>query len=247
MRQRNFKKPFEFCSFCEIFDCGMTRLRNTNLSVFMQCHYTRTILRNNNMGQSLLKKHSKYQNFNEILYCGMIRPRSTYLDVFIQCQYARTILRKKKMGQSLFKKYSKFQNFDKILYCGMARFRNVKLAVFRQYQNTKTILKTKSMEQSYFKKLSKFQKFQLRNFTLIWPKEEKMNSVRLDMTLLKRIRGKKKLLDKLTLKKNLNYTDLVKYCVMAKSRNSNRFLMGIGKSLSQKGIIKVYENVPIQP
>ena len=34
---------------------------------------------------------------------------------------------------------------------------------------------------------------------------------------------------------------------MAKSRNSNRFLMGIGKSLSQKGIIKVYENVPIQP
>ena len=66
MGQRNFKKPFEFHNFGEIFYCGMTRLRNTSLSDFIQCQYTRTILRNKNMGQSLFKKHSKFQNFDEI-------------------------------------------------------------------------------------------------------------------------------------------------------------------------------------
>ena len=48
-------------NFDEIFYCGMTRLRNTNLDVFMQCQYTRTILINKNMGQSLFKKHSKFR------------------------------------------------------------------------------------------------------------------------------------------------------------------------------------------
>ena len=67
MRQRNFKKPFEFNSFSEIFYCRMTRLRNTNLDVFIQCLYTRAILRNKNMEQSLFKKHSKFQNFDELL------------------------------------------------------------------------------------------------------------------------------------------------------------------------------------
>ena len=83
MGQRNFKKPFEFNSFSEIFCCGMTRLRNTSLGVFIQCQYTRTILRNKNMGQSLYKKHSTFQNFNEIFYCGMTRLRNTNLDVSI--------------------------------------------------------------------------------------------------------------------------------------------------------------------
>ena len=64
MGQRNFKKHFKFYNFSEIFYCGMTRLRNMNLSVFMQCQYTRTISRNKNMGQSLLRKHSKFQNFD---------------------------------------------------------------------------------------------------------------------------------------------------------------------------------------
>ena len=45
------------------------------------------------------------------------------------------------------------------------------------------------------------------------------------------------------LKKRLNYTVLVKYCLMAISRNSNRFLMGIERRLSQKGIIKVYQKI----
>ena len=53
MGQRNFKKLFEFHSFSQIFYCNMNRLRNTNLGVFIQCQYTRTILRNENMGQSL--------------------------------------------------------------------------------------------------------------------------------------------------------------------------------------------------
>ena len=46
MVQRNFKKHFEFRNFIEIFCCGMTRLRKTELGVFIQCQYTRTILRN---------------------------------------------------------------------------------------------------------------------------------------------------------------------------------------------------------
>ena len=64
MGQRNFKKPFEFHNFSEIFYCGMTRLENMNIDVFMQCQYTISILRNKNMGQSLFKKHSKFLNFD---------------------------------------------------------------------------------------------------------------------------------------------------------------------------------------
>ena len=63
MGQLNFKKPFEFHSFIEIFYCDMTTLRDTNLNVFIQCQYSRTILRKKNMGQSLFKKHSKFQIF----------------------------------------------------------------------------------------------------------------------------------------------------------------------------------------
>ena len=48
------KQP-KFQNFDEIFYCDMTRLANTNLGVFMQCQYTRTILRKKNMGQSLIK------------------------------------------------------------------------------------------------------------------------------------------------------------------------------------------------
>ena len=57
--QRSFKKHFEFRNFNEIL-CGMTRLRNTNLSVFMQCQYTRTILKNKKWGRVGLRN---IQNF----------------------------------------------------------------------------------------------------------------------------------------------------------------------------------------
>ena len=78
MGQLNFKKPFEFHNFSEIFYCGMTRFRNTNLGVFTQFQYTRTILRNKNMGQSLCKKHSKFQNFDEIFYCDNVSTKELF-------------------------------------------------------------------------------------------------------------------------------------------------------------------------
>ena len=67
MGQSNFKKPFEFHNFSEIFYCGMTRLRNTKLDVFIQCQHTRTILRNENIGQSLFKKYSEFKKFDDII------------------------------------------------------------------------------------------------------------------------------------------------------------------------------------
>ena len=99
MGQRNFNKTSEFHNLSEMFHCGMNRLRNMNFSVFIQCKYTRIILRNKNVGQSLFKKHSKFQTFDEMFYCGMTRLRNTNLDVFIQCQYTRTI------GQDKFRKF----------------------------------------------------------------------------------------------------------------------------------------------
>ena len=87
----HFKKLMKFQKFIEIFYSRMTRLRNTNLGIFIQYQYTRTILRKKNMGQSLFKKHSKFRNYDEIFYCGMTRIKNTNLDVFIQCQYTRTI------------------------------------------------------------------------------------------------------------------------------------------------------------
>ena len=81
MGQRHFKKPFEFHNFSEMFYCRMTRLRSMNLSMIIQCQYTRTTLRNKNMGQILFRKHSKFQNFDEIYYCGMTKLKNTNLDL----------------------------------------------------------------------------------------------------------------------------------------------------------------------
>ena len=73
MGQRNFKKHFKFHNFSEIFYCGMTRLRNTNLSAFIQCQYTRTVSRKKNMGQSLIKKHSKFLILKKVFYCDIVK------------------------------------------------------------------------------------------------------------------------------------------------------------------------------
>ena len=109
----NFKmKPFEFYNFSEIIYCGMTKLRNTNLGVSIQCQYTRTILRNKNMAQSLFKKHSKFENFDEIFYCGMTKLRNMILNDCSLCQYMKVIKPKKVVRQSLFKNRLKFQNFN---------------------------------------------------------------------------------------------------------------------------------------
>ena len=97
MGQSLFKKHSKFQNFDEIFYCGMTRLRNTNLDVFVQCQYTRNILRNKNKGQSMFKEHSNFQKFNEILYCGMTKFRNVKLDLFRQYQNTN-LFQKRKNG-----------------------------------------------------------------------------------------------------------------------------------------------------
>ena len=107
MGQSLFQKHSKFQNLDEIFYCDMTRLRNTNLGVFIQCRYTRTILRNKNMGQSLIKKHSKFLNLDEIFYCGMTRLRGTILNICGLCRYVKSIKPKKVVRQSLFRNHLK--------------------------------------------------------------------------------------------------------------------------------------------
>ena len=74
MGQSLFKKHSKCQNFDEIFYCGMTRLRNTNLDVFIQFQYTRTISRKENMEHmSLFKKHSKFLIFNKVFYCDLVK------------------------------------------------------------------------------------------------------------------------------------------------------------------------------
>ena len=92
-----FKKHSKFQNFNKIFYYGMTRLRNTNLDVFIQCQYTRTVSIKKNMGWSLFKKHSKLLNFDEIFYCGMTRLRDTVLSYCGFCRYMK-VIKPKRVG-----------------------------------------------------------------------------------------------------------------------------------------------------
>ena len=112
MGQCLFKKYSKFQNYDEIFYCGKTRLRNTNLDVFIQCQYTRTILRKKNMGQSLIRKHSKFLNFDEIFYFDMTRHRNSILNYCGLCRYVKAIKPKKVVRQNLFKNHLRFQNFN---------------------------------------------------------------------------------------------------------------------------------------
>ena len=87
----------------------MTKLRYTNVGVFIQCQYTKAILRNKNIGQSLFKIYSKSKNFKEILYFGMTRFRSVKLGGFKQFQTIKTNTKKKRMRRNRFKKLLTFQ------------------------------------------------------------------------------------------------------------------------------------------
>ena len=89
----------------------MTRLKNTNLNVFIQCQHARIVLRNENMGESLFKKYSKFQNVDEILYCGMTSLRNTILNYCGLCRYMKVVKPKNIVRQSPFKNHLKFQNF----------------------------------------------------------------------------------------------------------------------------------------
>ena len=71
----------------------MTRLRNMNVDVFIQCQYTKTISRKKNMGQSLVKTHSEFKD--EIFYCDMTRLKNT---IFVYCglyRYVKVVKQKK--------------------------------------------------------------------------------------------------------------------------------------------------------
>ena len=92
----------------------MTRLRDTNLDVFIQCQYTRTILRKKNMGLRLFKKYSKFQNFGGIFCSSMTRLRNTILNYCGLCQYVKAIKPKKIVGQSIFKNHLNFKILMKV-------------------------------------------------------------------------------------------------------------------------------------
>ena len=83
MGKYNFKKHFKFFNFSEIFHCGITRLRNMNLSVFMES-----------------EKYSKVQKLYKVLHFGMTRSRNIKLGVFRQ--YQNKIYFKEKYGTELF-------------------------------------------------------------------------------------------------------------------------------------------------
>ena len=68
----------------------------------MQFQHTRTILRKENMGQSMFKKYSKLQHFHEISFCAKTKFRN--INTKINRQYQNTILKKKNTGQHRFKK-----------------------------------------------------------------------------------------------------------------------------------------------
>ena len=101
MGQSLFKKHSKFQNFDDIFYCGMNRLRNTNLNVFIQGQHTRTILRNEAMRQSLFKKYSKFQKFDETLYRGKTRFRNIKLGVLRQYQN-KNYCKKAKYGTESF-------------------------------------------------------------------------------------------------------------------------------------------------
>ena len=151
MGQCNFKKPFEFHNFSEIFYSSVARLKKMNLRLFMQCQIT--ILRNKNTGQSLFKKHSTFRSFDEIFYCDMTWLRNTNFDVLIQRQYTRAILRKKNMGQSLFKKHSKFPIFNKVGTINRKLLKNI--IINKRF----TSLRKKTRIEDNFKKCSRCRRF----------------------------------------------------------------------------------------
>ena len=63
MGQSLFKAHLKFLNFDEIFYCGMTRLRNTNLDNFIQCQYTRTTLRKKKNGKESDSETFKISKF----------------------------------------------------------------------------------------------------------------------------------------------------------------------------------------
>ena len=96
MRQSLFKKHLKFQNFDEIFYCGITRFRNKNLDVFIQCQYTRTISRKRNMGQGLFKKHAKFLIFNKVFDCDLVK-LVTNNRKFLESTFTQKLLLERKL------------------------------------------------------------------------------------------------------------------------------------------------------
>ena len=62
MGQSLFKKHSKFQNFNEIFYCDMTRLRNTNLDIFIHCQHTKTILRKKIWDRVCLRNTQNFKN-----------------------------------------------------------------------------------------------------------------------------------------------------------------------------------------
>ena len=77
---------------------------------FIQCQHTRTILRNENIGQSLFKKYTKFWKFDEILYCWITRFWNIKLGVFRQYQNVKTIF--KKLDRIVLRNFQTSKNFN---------------------------------------------------------------------------------------------------------------------------------------
>ena len=127
----------------------MTRRRNKNLDVFIHCQYTRTILRKENVGQSLFKKYSKFQNSDEILYCGMTRLKNATLNYCDLCRLMKAIEPQKIVGQGLSNNHLKFQNFKFFIKTWPNAVTN---KVFRKYIYTKTTERKKNYERKLWGK-----------------------------------------------------------------------------------------------
>ena len=91
-------------NFDEIFYYDMTKLRKTNLDVFIQCQYWTS---------SVAKKYSKFQKFDEIFYYWMTRFRDK-LRVFIleNINTEKAILIKKIWDRIVLRNFQNSENFN---------------------------------------------------------------------------------------------------------------------------------------
>ena len=131
----------------------MTRLRKTNLDVFIPCQYTKTILRKKNMWESLFKTHSKFLNFGKIFYCGITRLRNRILNYCGLCRYMKAIKPKKVVRHSLFKNHWKnfyISIFNNVFYYDKTKGRHKLEEVFRKYIYRKATVRKKIIRQNSF-------------------------------------------------------------------------------------------------
>ena len=84
MGQSLFKKYSKLQNVSKICYCSMVWLRRTNLDVFIQWQYTRTILKTKIWGRICLIDIQNSKNFMN--YCGMTRFKNIKLSVFRQYQ-----------------------------------------------------------------------------------------------------------------------------------------------------------------